>query len=143
MDEGVVRLERRFMGGRSESESLRVPPDTLAVEGIAGILRFLPFQPTMSFPAHLLSNEPNLYSVTMETRGMERVKTPAGEFECYKVELVPHVGVLDVFRALYPKTFFWFTAAPPHRWVRYEGPQTGRGTPEVVMELDVTHKESR
>jgi hypothetical protein len=133
---GVVRFERQFPGGPSESKSLPVAPDTLAVEGIAGILRFLPFQPSMSFPAHLLSNEPSLYSVTMEARGRERVKTPAGEFECYKVELVPHVGILNVFRAFYPKTFFWFTIAPPHRWVRYEGPENGRGTPEVVMELD-------
>jgi len=133
---GIVRFERQFPGGRSESKSLPIAADTLAVEGIAGILRFLPFQQSMSFPTHLLSNEPNLYRVTMKTRGKERVKTPAGEFECYKVELVPDVGILNVFRGFYPKTFFWFTVAPPHRWVRYEGPENGRGTPVVVMELD-------
>ena len=132
----TVRFERQSSDGRSEVKSLSIPPDTLAVEGIAGILRFLPFEQTAPFPAHLLSNEPRLYSVTFETRGKERVITPAGEFDSYKVEMVPHVGVLNVLRTFFPKTFFWFTVAPPHFWVRYQGLENGTGTPEIVMELD-------
>src|SRR5262249_54838323 len=88
----TIHFERRSSEGRSEVKSLSTRPDTLAVEGIAGVLRFLPFDRTAPFPAHLLSNEPRLYSVTFESRGKERVKTPAGEFEAYKVEMVPHVG---------------------------------------------------
>ena len=64
------------------------------------------------------------------------MRTPAGEFECYKLEMLPHLGVLNVVRYFYPKAFFWFTVAPPHFWVRYEGPENGPGTPEIVMELD-------
>lgn len=135
--QGIVRMERKIPGGRQEIRSVNVTPDTLAVEGIAGILRFLPFGKSMVFPAHVLTNEPSLYSVNFETRGTERIKTPAGEFECYKVEMVPHLGVLDILRPFYPNVFFWFTVEPPHRWVRYEGPENGRGTPEVIMELDV------
>jgi hypothetical protein len=132
---GTVRFERRSSDGRSEVKSVPTPPDTLAVEGIAGILRFLAFDRTAPFPAHMLSNEPRLYSVTFESRGKERVRTPAGEFDAYKVEMVPHVGLLNVFRSFVPKAFFWFTVAPPHFWVRYEGPENGPGTPEIVMEL--------
>jgi len=83
----------------------------------------------------MLSNEPKIYSVTLENRGKERVKTSAGEFECYKLEVVPHVGMLNVFRAFFPKAYFWFTVAPPHFWVKYEGPQDGPGTPDIVMQL--------
>jgi len=133
---GTVRFERQSSGGRSEVKSLSIPPDTLAIEGIAGVLRFLAFDRTAPFAAHLLSNEPRLYSVTFEARGKERVKTPAGEFEAYKLEMVPHVGLLNVFRSFFPKAFFWFSVAPPHFWVRYEGPENGPGTPEIVMELD-------
>jgi len=132
---GTVRFERQFSNGKSEIKSLSIPPDTLAVEGIAGVLRFLPFD-QLSFPAHLLSNEPRIYSVTFEKRGTERITTPAGQFDCYKIEVVPHVGVLNVFRSFFPKTFFWFTVAPPHFWVQYEGLENGAGTPEIVMELD-------
>jgi hypothetical protein len=135
-DRRAVRFEREISGGRTESKSLSVPPDTLTVEGVAGILRFFPFQTSASLPVHLLSNEPRLYDVEFKMRGRERVRTPAGEFECFKLELVPHMGILDIFRSFYPKAFFWFTADPPHFWVRYEGPENGRGTPEVIMELD-------
>jgi hypothetical protein len=105
-EKDVVQFDRRASQGDSESRSLAVPPDTLAVEGIAGILRFLPFAQDMSTPVHLLSNEPRLYRVTFENRGKERVRTPAGEFECYKVELLPHLGILDVFRFFYPRRTF-------------------------------------
>ena len=94
------------------------------------------FEQAKPFPAHLLSNEPRLYSVTFENRGLEHVKTPAGELDCYKIEMVPHLGVLNVVRYFYPKAFFWFTVAPPHFWVRYEGPENGPRTPEIIMELD-------
>jgi hypothetical protein len=131
---GTVRFERQSSDSRSDMKTISIPADTLAVEGIAGVLRFMTFD--RPFPAHLLSNEPNLYSVTFENRGRERVKTPAGAFDAYKIEVVPHMGVLNVLRSLFPKTYFWFTVAAPHFWVRYEGLENGRGTPEIEMELN-------
>jgi Protein of unknown function (DUF3108) len=136
LTKNVVRFERQFPDGRSEEKSLSIPPDTLAVEGIAGVLRFLPFNQLSQFSAHLLSNEPRLYSVTFEMRGKERVRTPAGDFNAYKVEMVPHLGVLNVFRSFASKAFFWFNVEEPHFWVRYQGVENGPGTPEIVMELD-------
>src|SRR5262245_2957899 len=62
--QGVVRFERRTPGGKAQVETLKAPADTLAVEGIAGALRFLPFERQKSFPIHMLSNEPKIYSVT-------------------------------------------------------------------------------
>jgi hypothetical protein len=133
---GIVRFERQRPDGRPEVKSLKIPADTLIVEGIAGILRYFPFGQTGRLPAHLLTNDPRLYSVVFEIRGKERVKSPAGEFDCYKMEMVPYLGVLNVVRSFFPKTFFWFTVAAPHFWVRYEGLENGPGTPEIVMELD-------
>ena len=133
---GIAQFERQRAGAQPEEESLTLPPDTLIAEGIAGVLRYLMFEQAKPFPVHLLSNEPRLYSVTFENRGLEHVKTPAGEFDCYKIEMVPHLGVLNVVRYFYPKAFFWFTVAPPHFWVRYEGPESGPRTPEIIMELD-------
>ena len=45
--------------------------------------------------------------------------------------------VLNLFRSLFPKTYFSFTVAAPHFWVRYEGLEIGRGTLEIVMELNM------
>ena len=131
-----VRFERlNAIDGTSTAKELDVPPDTLALEGIGVALSSLPFDPPRPFSAHLLTNAPTLYAVTLEPRGRGRVKTPAGEFECYKVELVPHLGLLNLFQVFAPKSYFWFTVAPPHVWVRYQGPESGLGTPQVIMEL--------
>src|ERR1041385_2918963 len=40
----TVQFDRQPANGRVETKTLSVSPDTLAVEGIAGVLRFLPFE---------------------------------------------------------------------------------------------------
>ncbi len=134
IDKGLVDIEREDLATTSR-RSLKIPSDTLAADGIAGALRSLPFERSGPVEVHLLSNEPKLYQVSFEIRGQERVRVPAGEFQCYKVELVPGLGVLNLFRFAIPKAYFWFTVEPPHYWVRYEGLENGRGTPQVVLEL--------
>jgi hypothetical protein len=127
-----MTFERTGANGRPEKSQLDVPDDTLAVEGIAGILQAFPFEAARPFPTHLLSNEPKVYSITIEPRGRERLQTPLGALDCYKIEFVPHVGFLKHF---IKKTQFWFTVAPPHFWVRYEGYENGYGTPQIVMDM--------
>ena len=112
-----------------------ITTDTLIVEGIVYALRTLPFGTDETIKAKILSNEPELYNVEFQQKGIETIKTANGLVECYKVEIVPKLGVLGVFKVFFPKTYFWFTVAPPHRWIRYEGLENGIGTPEVVMEV--------
>jgi hypothetical protein len=134
-DRGVVGIERRDRAdGPASKSSLKIPSDTLTVDGLPAALRSLPFG-SRPFQIHLLSNEPKLYPMSLEVRGRERVRTPAGDFECYKVELVPDLGALNLLRFAAPKVYFWFTVDPPHFWVRYEGPENGRGTPDIVVNL--------
>jgi hypothetical protein len=131
---GTVHFERTRPGHPPETKQISIPSDTLTVEGIAGVLRFLPFEDRRPFKAHMLTNEPQLYEIKFEMRGKERIKTPAGEFDCYKIELVPQLGMLNALRPFLPKAYFWFSVSAPHFWVRYEGPENGQGTPQIVME---------
>ena len=112
-----------------------ITSDTLIIEGVVYALRTLPFGTNKSIKAKLLTNEPELYKVEFIQKGVHKIKTSDGEIECYKVELVPKLGLLGVFKVFFPKTYFWFTVEPPHRWVRYEGLENGLGTPEVIMEV--------
>ena len=130
-----AKFEREGSAISPLKKVIRIPPDTLTVEGIAGILRFLPFDHWHSVSFHFLTNEAKVYEMKVEQRGKERVKTPAGEFESYRIELVPNLGVLNVLHSLLPKANFWFSATTPHFWVRYTGPENGPGSPEIVMEL--------
>ncbi len=136
MAAGTAEFERKREGASPEIKDFRVPPDTLTVEGIAGVLRFLPFEHWHPLTIHFLTNEPRLYEMRITLRGKERIKTPAGEFECYRVELVSDLGVLNVIRSFVPKAKFWFSTISPHFWVRYEGPENGAGSPDIVMTLN-------
>jgi len=131
-----VRFERHDLKtGKTTTKILTVPPDTLAVEGIAAALRALPFQAGRPFQAHFLTNEPKVYNITLEIRGRERIQTPAGSFDCYKVELVPHLsGVLDAFHFLFPKIYFWLTVDSQHILIRYQGPESNPGSPEITLD---------
>jgi hypothetical protein len=120
--------------GGATTERLDLPADTLSIEGIAAALRMMAFEEEPSVDAHIFSPEPRLYDVTFETRGRETLRTAGGEVESYKIEVVPHIGILGLFRFLFPHAYFWFEVDAPHDWVRYEGPENGRGTPTIVME---------
>lgn len=106
------------------------------VEGLVLALRALPFGTGETVKTTFLTNEPDLYNVEFKQKGIETISTPEGELECYKVELVPKLGLLGVFKTFFPKTYFWFTVDQPYRWVRYAGYENGLNTPEVVMESD-------
>jgi len=131
---GTMRFERRLIGEKTETKTLKIPPDTITVEGIAGVLQSLPFEGGESVSLHMLSNEPKVYKINIEFRGKERVRTSAGVFECYKVELVPRLGLMSFAKIFLGKTYFWFTVAPPHSFVRYEGYENGPGTPQIRMD---------
>lgn len=131
----VTFTRKAHEGGDSVTETFEASPDLLIVDGLVVALRALPFGSNETVEAEFLSNEPELYDVEFRQKGVETIETPEGEIECYKVELVPKLGVLNVFQVFFPKTYFWFTKAPPHSWVRYEGLEKGRDTPHVVMEV--------
>jgi hypothetical protein len=49
-------------------------------------------------------------------QGKEKIKVPAGEFECYKLELAVD-GVLGFFAP--DKYYLYYTVAAPHHFVRF------------------------
>jgi hypothetical protein len=131
----VVKFDRKDLRtGKDSSETINIPDDTISVEGIAAALRGVPMTMGARVTANLLSNEPKLYEITLEVDKRETCRTSRGPADCFRVELVPDLGALNLFKFAFPKTYFWYAAAAPHEWLRYEGLEAGRGTPEIVME---------
>jgi hypothetical protein len=91
-------------------------------------------RPSMVF--HLLTHEPTLYKITMKYLGNETVNVGSKQFECYKLQMIPDLGALNILGAFVPKTYFWYTLSEPRRFVRYEGLESGLGTPYIVLEAD-------
>jgi hypothetical protein len=130
---GKARFEREGPDGVVKTKELDAPEDTIATEGIATALRSLPFGTPLE--AHLMTGEPHVYKITLKPEGREKITTPAGTFDCFKVRLIPELGVLSFVNAFVPDSTFWFQADPPHLWVRYEGLESGLTSPRVEMSL--------
>ena len=147
--ERVVRtVERDRRRGRERSREFRMGEELVDTKEIVSYLRGFPFSaPEAAEEAvgrriefRLLNESPTTYSVRAEYRGVEMVETPAGNFSCHKLRLVPDLGILTfVGRWVSPDLYMWFTVAPPHFWVKYRGLEGDLRTPSVVSELVEFH----
>lgn len=111
-------------------KTLTFDPDMIDKEEMGVCISSYDFErkPDMSF--HLMTNEPARYKMTLKYLGTETMNN----LPCHKLQLVPDLGALNVIGSLVPKTYFWMEVAPPHDFVRYEGLESGLGTPYIVME---------
>jgi DNA-binding protein YbaB len=126
--------------GRTAVRQVSVEPTSIAAEMLATQLRLLPDTKgrRMRFP--LITRDGKILTVEASILGQEMVTVPAGRFECYKIEIDP-AGFQGLLADLFlPRIFMWHTVAAPHFWVRYQGPDEGRLSREIVREL--THFES-
>jgi hypothetical protein len=82
---------------------------------------------------HMMTNEPSHYKMTMINRGKESLTVNGATVECYKLQMVPDLGMLALLGAFVPKTYFWYKVQAPHEFVRYEGLESGLNTPYIVL----------
>ncbi len=104
-------------------------------QNIVIFLMNYPFEEKRNLDFYLLTHDPALYKLNLKFRGKEKIRIKDREIECYKLEMLPDLGFFNFFRVFIPKTYFWFETSPPHYFVRYEGLESGIGTPYVVTEL--------
>jgi hypothetical protein len=86
------------------------------------------------FLFHLFTNEPRIYPITLKYIGEETITQGGKEVRCYKVQMIPDLGALNIIGAFVPKTYFWYRTDAPHAFVRYEGLESGLGTPYIVIQ---------
>ncbi len=121
--------------GKSEERHFPVTESTVDNELIAAELRLLPNAPEQRMRFDLLTAEGKIVAMEARVIGRERVQVPVGSFDCYKFELSP-TGLLGVMSNLMVGRFFlWHTVAAPHVWVKFQGPEGGVGSGEIVREL--------
>jgi len=125
---------------RAETDDFDLKTPMITAREIWLFLRGFPYPETEGHAADLefeiLTAEPASYSLRLRHEGNEDVVTPAGTFPCHRLRMVPDLGFLSWVGEIFaPDIFLWFTEEPPHHWVRYSGPESGPGTPEVVVEM--------
>jgi hypothetical protein len=114
--------------------------DLIDKELLGTAVRNYPFAERRDFIFHLLTNEPTLYKITLEHKTVETLIIDGEMIKCHKLRMIPDLGALSIFGAFVPKTYFWYTAAQPHEFVRYEGLESGLGTPYIVMQRKAVSK---
>ena len=77
-----------------------------------------------------------IFKVRVKNLGEETVTVPGGTFDCYKLKIIPDLGLLDkpLGRAM-PGIFVWQDKKFPHLPVKYEGPMDVPTRPAVLAEM--------
>ena len=114
----------------SQPKEFVMRSDLIDKELVGTALANYPFDNPRDFVFYMLTNEPTVYKMTLKYRGVEKING----VDSYKLEMIPDLGALGIFGAFVPKTYFWYTTSAPHEFVRYEGLESGLGTPYIVME---------
>ena len=131
--QGAVEFERTdLISDKVYSHSFRPGSTVIGPENISLALGGTDLAEGYKTEFYICTDEPKLYEVTAKCLRKEKIVAAGKEVECYKVEIIFHIGLWKIF---VPKTYFWYTADEPHNWIRYEGLESGRGTPQVIMEV--------
>lgn len=129
--------EEFFFGELTREKGLALPDGiTFPTDILAILLRGYNFDRRSAARFYIFSVDAKLYKIRAELNKTEEVKVLAGTFLCYKIELMLDVVIFNMTIGHFlPKTYMWFTVDEPHIWIKYEGLESGFGSPYVVMEL--------
>ncbi|MFC2170060.1 hypothetical protein ACFLRM_05815 [Acidobacteriota bacterium] len=102
----------------------------LAVDGsLLVMLRSFPFEKGIKWELFMVAFSQKSVMVSVEEAGTELVSVPAGEFECYRMEVTIKIPIFRI------KIIYWLTKKKPHFLVQHRGltgPVLGRYLTKLV-----------
>ena len=109
---------------------LRLEPGKLFAADISLLYLFRNFPFGRGVQWDVLMMDFSRYSITVAAKesGEELVKVPAGEFECYRMEVTVNALLI------HPKITYWLSKDPPHFLVKHIG-KVGPFTRQFITEL--------
>jgi Protein of unknown function (DUF3108) len=118
--------------GKSENKTMKLTPDTLGGDALYLILRGFPFDKPVGYKmAGRVVSGGDLIQGDLIFRGEEKLTTPLGTFDTYKLELKPKglVGILPT------RLYMWFSKNAPHLCLRFDGFEGLQRTMTVTVEF--------
>jgi hypothetical protein len=101
----------------------------LAVDGsLLVLLRSFPFNEGREWNVFMVDFSGYTITVTARQAGIEKVLVPAGEFECYRMEIVVDIPLF------HPKVTYWLSVGKPNFLVKHQG-KKGPFTPSYITSL--------
>ena len=104
-------------GEEKKRKEIELPQDKpLAVDGsLLVLLRFFPFNQGKEWNAFMVDFSGYSIGVTIRQKGVEKIVVPAGEFECYRIEIVVDLPIF------HPKIINWISTRKPNFMVKFQG----------------------
>ncbi len=108
---------RRGSGREQKTREFELPKNKdLAVDGsLLLLLRSFPFDRGIEWKLFFIDFSQQSVSGSVSQAGVENIRVKAGEFECYRMEVIIHAFI---FR---PKITYWITKMEPHFLVKHRG----------------------
>jgi len=99
------------------AKEIDLPKDKMfAVDGsLLILLRSFPFESETQWSIFMIDFSGPSVTVSAHRAGIERITVPAGEFECYRIEVIVYI---PIFR---PTITYWITKEKPHFLVKNIG----------------------
>lgn len=98
---------------------LKAPNDTYLAA--VHVLRGFPFGGAKRVSFNVFYYQPGITQYYAENKGLEKVRVPAGEFECYRIES----GATGMASLMVPKAQYWYAREGSHVLVKYTGKKMG------------------
>jgi hypothetical protein len=120
----------RGTGEDKKRKEYALPQDMpLAVDGsLLVMLRSFPFNHSREWRVFMVDFSGHAIQVAVRQTAVEEVAVPAGEFECYRMEVVVDIPIF------HPKVTYWLAARKPNFLVKHQG-KKGPFTPSYVTSL--------
>lgn len=128
--DGNTAYVEQTSGTDKKTARLDIPAGkTLALEGsLLVLLRFFPYDSATRWELFMIDFSGDSVAATARQAGIERITVPAGEFSCYRMEVLVHTFILK------PTIVCWVTREKPHFVVKNEG-KRGIFTPKYITTL--------
>ena len=116
-------------GGKARQYELK-PGGLFAVDvSLLYLLRSFPFGNDAVWRVVMADFSQKSITVTVRMAGTERVLVPAGEYECYRMEVIVDVPVFK------PIITYWISKEPPHFLVKHKG-KLGPFSKQYITEME-------
>jgi hypothetical protein len=136
------RIIRRFEAVFDDPD-LDYPQDTYPVYNIVQVLRGMSFQEEDTVPFYIWVTPTEIFRMYFDVIKKETIEVPAGTFPCFYGEMRPDIRTIlpvgnllaKLLKPFIPRYHFWFSCAPSHPLVKFEGVLGAAGAAPHTIEL--------
>ncbi len=140
---GKVVIETIKKGKKHKVKKYKRPRNMYDTRMVPRIMANLP-EGVRKVRVTIMSDSSGAIDATLVYRKTEKVKCPYGEFMCDKYEMLPELGIFNIFRGLIPNMYFWITTDSDRAMIRFKGfEKIGSPVLDMVQELLETDRDKQ